>query len=95
MSEGQSLNSNITLGLPSHRKLRSLVSTTVDKETDRTVKTARNIPDSHVPIKGKLLSAVNQFSKRLDCTEYTYSIRDKYNMRLFKTKSFNNIIHWC
>ena len=34
MSEGQSLNPNITLGLPSHRQLRSLVSTTVGKETD-------------------------------------------------------------
>ena len=32
MSESET--PNITLGLPSHRQLRSLVSTTVDKETD-------------------------------------------------------------
>ena len=38
MSDGQRLNPNITLGLcrlPSHQQLRSLVSTTIDKETDR------------------------------------------------------------
>ena len=42
MSEGQSLNSNTTLSLPSHRQLRSLVSTTVDKETDRSGYRARD-----------------------------------------------------
>ena len=68
MSEGQSLNPKITLGLPSHRQLRYLVSTTVDKETDRSWYRTRD-PQHGSPMRSpqdQRVDCVSQISQKSD-----------------------------